>query len=94
MFGRDPRAGGKAPIETAMPMMDRGATRAGARSALRTGSSARRVPPWPGECYRGSLGTEGREGDTADDDVPESWGWTLSDAVLLQAAGATTGGSQ
>ena len=51
MFGRDPRAGGKAPIETAMPMMDRGAmsmmdrgaTRAGARSALRTGSSARQV---------------------------------------------------
>ena len=26
MLGRDPRAGGKAPIETAMPMMDRGAT--------------------------------------------------------------------
>ena len=43
MLGRDPRAGGKAPIETAMPMMDRGATRAGARSALRTGSSARQV---------------------------------------------------
>ena len=43
MFGRDPRAGGKAPIETTMPMMDRGATRAGARSALRTGSSARQV---------------------------------------------------
>ena len=43
MFGRDPRAGGKAPIETAMPMMDRSATRAGARSALRTGSSARQV---------------------------------------------------
>ena len=43
MFWRDPRAGGKAPIETAMPMMDRGATRAGARSALRTGSSARQV---------------------------------------------------
>ena len=43
MLGRDPRAGGKAPIETALPMMDRGATRAGARSALRTGSSARQV---------------------------------------------------
>ena len=43
MLGRDSRAGGKAPIETAMPMMDRGATRAGARSALRTGSSARQV---------------------------------------------------
>ena len=43
MLGRDPRAGGKAPIETAMSMMDRGATRAGARSALRTGSSARQV---------------------------------------------------
>ena len=43
MLGRDPGAGGKAPIETAMPMMDRGATRAGARSALRTGSSARQV---------------------------------------------------
>ena len=48
-------------------------------------------PPW---VNIGSLGTEGKEGDTADDDVPESWGWTLSDAVLLQAAGATTGGSQ
>ena len=52
MLGRDSRAGRKAPIETAMPMMDRGATlsmmdrgatRAGARSALRTGSSARQV---------------------------------------------------
>ena len=38
----------------------------------------------------GTCGTEGSEGATADQDVPESWGWMdLSDSVLcLKAAQA------
>ena len=74
MHGRDPRAGGKAPIETAMPMMDRGAmsmmdrgaTRAGARSALRTGSSARQV------CGQGVL-TESPALPQLDDHLVRKW---------------------
>ena len=82
MLGRDPRAGGKAPIETAMPMMgrgatmmdrvatmpmmDRGATRAGARSALRTGSSARQV------CGQGVL-AESSTLPQLDDHLVSSW---------------------
>ena len=66
MLGRDPRAGGKAPIETAMPMMDRGATRAGARSALRTGSSARQV------CGQGVL-AESSTLPQLDDYLVSSW---------------------
>ena len=75
MLGRDPRAGGKAPIETAMPMMDRGATlskmergatRAGARSALRTGSSARQV------CGQGVL-AESPALPQLDDHLVSSW---------------------
>ena len=82
MLGRDPRAGGKAPIETAMPkmdrgatlsmmdrgatMMDRGATRAGARSALRTGSSARQV------CGQGVL-AESSALPQLDDHLVSSW---------------------
>ena len=34
----------------------------------------------------GAMGTEGSEGATPSDDVPESWGWTLEDATTLQAA--------
>ena len=34
----------------------------------------------------GPLGTEGVEGETADQDSPETWGWTLSDVVLSSAA--------
>ena len=66
MLGRDSRAGGKAPIETAMPMMDRGATRAGARSALRTGSSARQV------CGQGVL-TESPALPQLDDHLVRKW---------------------
>ena len=72
MLGRDPRAGGKAPIETAMmgrgamSMMDRGATRAGARSALRTGSSARQV------CGQGVL-AESSALPQLDDHLVSSW---------------------
>ena len=75
MLGRDPRAGGKAPIETAMSkmnrgatlsMMDRGATRAGARSALRTGSSARQV------CGQGVL-AESSALPQLDDYLVSSW---------------------
>ena len=73
MLGRDPRAGGKAPIETAMPkmdrgatMMDRGSTRAGARSALRTGSSARQV------CGQGVL-AESSALPQLDDHLVSSW---------------------
>ena len=73
MLGRDPRAGGKAPIETAVPkmdrgatMMDRGATRAGARSALRTGSSARQV------CGQGVL-AESSALPQLDDHLVSSW---------------------
>ena len=82
MLGRDLRAGGKAPIETArsmmdrgaMPMMDRGAlsmvdrgaTRAGARSALRTGSSARQV------CGQGVL-AESSTLPQLDDYLVSSW---------------------
>ena len=73
MLGRDPRAGGKAPIETAMSMMDRGATmmdrgatRAGARSALRTGSSARQV------CGQGVL-AESSAFPQLDDYLVSSW---------------------
>ena len=66
MLGRDSRAGGKAPIETAMPMMDRGATRAGAGSALRTGSSARQV------CGQGVL-AESPALPQLDDHLVSSW---------------------
>ena len=75
MLRRDPRAGGKAPIETAMPkmdrgatlsMMDRGATRAGAGSALRTGSSARQV------CGQGVL-AESPALPQLDDHLVSSW---------------------
>ena len=73
MLGRDPRACGKAPIETAMSMMDsgatmmdRGATRAGARSALRTGSSARQV------CGQGVL-AESSALPQLDDYLVSSW---------------------
>ena len=73
MLGRDSRAGGKAPIETAMSMMDRGATmmdrgatRAGARSALRTGSSARQV------CGQGVL-AESSALPQLDDHLVSSW---------------------
>ena len=34
----------------------------------------------------GTCGTEGSEGATADQDVPESWGWELSDSVLSEKA--------
>ena len=34
----------------------------------------------------GSMGTEGSEGATPNDDVPESRGWTLEDATLRHAA--------
>ena len=34
----------------------------------------------------GTCGTEGSEGATADQDVPESWGWGLSDSVLSEKA--------
>ena len=34
----------------------------------------------------GPLGTEGVEGETADQDVPETWGWTLPDSTSLEAA--------
>ena len=34
----------------------------------------------------GAMGTEGSEGATPSDDVPESWGWTLVDVTLLGAA--------
>ena len=34
----------------------------------------------------GAMGTEGSEGATPSDDVPESWGWTLEDTTLIQAA--------
>ena len=35
----------------------------------------------------GTMGTEGSEGATADQDIPESWGWILSDhALCLKAA--------
>ena len=34
----------------------------------------------------GPLGTDGIEGETADQDVPETWGWTLTDVQLSAAA--------
>ena len=34
----------------------------------------------------GSMGTEGSEGATPNDDVPESRGWALEEATLLHAA--------
>ena len=34
----------------------------------------------------GTCGTEGSVGATADQDVPESWGWELSDSVLSEKA--------
>ena len=34
----------------------------------------------------GPLGTEGVEGETADQDSPETWGWTLPNVVLMAAA--------
>ena len=30
----------------------------------------------------GPLGTDGVEGETVDKDIPETWGWTLSDVTL------------
>ena len=33
-----------------------------------------------------TLNTEGREGETPDLDIPEYWGWTLSDLTLTTAA--------
>ena len=44
-------------------------------------------PPWRS---MGTCGTEGSEGATADQDIPESWGWMdLSDSDLcLKAAQA------
>ena len=41
------------------------------------------LPVW--QCC-GPLGTEGFEGETADQDIPETWGWTLPDKSLLLAA--------
>ena len=41
------------------------------------------LPPWRS---MGTCGTEGSEGATADQDVPESLGWELSDSVLSQKA--------
>ena len=40
-------------------------------------------PEWRGI---GTLGTEGFEGESAEADVPESWGWSLSDDILCSAA--------
>ena len=40
-------------------------------------------PPW---LNLGPLGTEGFEGETAEQDVRETWGWTLADVQLLSAA--------
>jgi hypothetical protein len=37
----------------------------------------------------GTLGTEGRDGETPQADVPESWAFLLADDVLLRAAPAT-----
>ena len=34
----------------------------------------------------GAMGTNGREGWTADEDIPETWGFTLSDHELISAA--------
>ena len=34
----------------------------------------------------GPLGTAGMEGETAEQDIPETWGWTLSDVTLQTAA--------
>ena len=66
----------------------------GAPIFCREGTLADRESLYPPWVNIGTLGTEGKVGDTADDDVQESWGWTLSDTVLLQAARAATGGSQ
>ena len=40
-------------------------------------------PPWL-SC--GTLGTEGQVGESPDADIPECWGWTLSDIILTTAA--------
>ena len=34
----------------------------------------------------GTLGTEGFEGESAEADIPESWGWVLSNDILYSAA--------
>ena len=41
------------------------------------------LPEWR-SC--GTLGTEGREGETPDQDIQEFWGWALSDLILTTAA--------
>ena len=34
----------------------------------------------------GLVGTDGAEGETAEQDIPTTWGWTLSDVTLQTAA--------
>ena len=34
----------------------------------------------------GPLGTDGVEGETAEQDIPETWGWALPDVTLQTAA--------
>ena len=34
----------------------------------------------------GPLSTEGKEGETAEQDIPETWGWTLAYVTLQTAA--------
>ena len=40
-------------------------------------------PPWRN---LGTLSTEGFEAENPEEDIPESWGWTLPDQTLLSAA--------
>ena len=42
-----------------------------------------REPEWP---RLGPLGTDGVEGETAEQDNPETWGWALPDVILQTAA--------
>ena len=58
----------------------------GARIFCRVGTLANYMYADPQWRSIGAMGTEGSEGATPSDDVPESWGWTLEDATLLRAA--------
>ena len=58
----------------------------GAEIFCREGALANYMDLHPQWRSMGTVGTEGSEGATADQDIPESWGWELSDSVLKDQA--------
>ena len=79
-----------APLRVQVHVVRQGALPAediGAEVFCRQGTLANYLDPHPRWRSIGRMGTEGSEGATADEDIPESWAWmVVSDNNLCMAA--------